>query len=466
MGEVESYNDNVKMMMGDYQNAIWKMAWPLILSMLITSSYNLGDGILVSLLGTDAFAAVGFVTPLFMIITGIANGLGAGASSFIAQKIGAKDKKGADLGAGQSIFISILISLIFTALILPFQESILLSFGAFKVIELSLEYSTVLIVGVIFLITSSILTGILRAEGDVKRPLYVLAATTVLNTFLDYIFIMPWGFNLGVSGVAIGTVIASGVATIIFLYWLTIKNDTYVTVKIKYLKPKWNILKGILIVGIPASLEMFCSAAMVIIINSVLVMISGHSAVAAYSAGMRIILFAMVPTLGLSMASISVSASSYGAGLYDRVRNVFLFSLKLGFILSVIIGIIIFIFAPQLSSLYHLSAQTKILSRLVAIMLKIYLIFFIATPIGMISGAFFQSLGKGPISLALTIIREFILSTVCMLFFAFVLEMDVIGVFLGLVIGKLLGAVIAFLYANYYSKNLIKKMDKDKSNNT
>lgn len=205
---------------------------------------------------------------------------------------------------------------------------------------------------------------------------------------------------------------------------------------------------------------------MVIIINSVLVMISGHSAVAAYSAGMRIILFAMVPTLGLSMASISVSASSYGAGLYERVRNVFLFSLKLGFILSLIIGIIIFIFAPQLSSLYHLSAHTKILSRLVAIMLKIYLIFFIATPIGMISGAFFQSLGKGPTSLALTIIREFILSTVCMGFFAFVLDMDVIGVFLGLVIGKLLGAVIAFLHANYYSKNLIKKMDKDKSNNT
>lgn len=257
MGEVESYNDNVKMMMGDYQNAIWKMAWPLILSMLITSSYNLGDGILVSFLGTDAFAAVGFVTPLFMIVTGIANCLGAGASSFIAQRIGAKDKTGADLGAGQSIIISILISLIFTAIILPFQESILLSFGAFKVIELSLEYSTVLIVGVIFLITSSILTGILRAEGDVKRPLYVLAATAVLNTFLDYIFIMPWGFNLGVSGVALGTVIASGVATIIFLYWLTIKNDTYVTVKIKYLKPKWNILKGILIVGIPASLEMF-----------------------------------------------------------------------------------------------------------------------------------------------------------------------------------------------------------------
>ena len=65
MGEVKSYNKNIKNMMGEYHKATWTMAWPMIISMLITTSYNLGDGIIVSILGTKAFSAVGFVTPLF-----------------------------------------------------------------------------------------------------------------------------------------------------------------------------------------------------------------------------------------------------------------------------------------------------------------------------------------------------------------------------------------------------------------
>lgn len=464
MGEVESYTENVKMMMGEYHKAVWKMAWPMIISMLITMSYNLCDGIIVSILGTNAIAAVGFVTPLFMIATGIANGLAAGTSSFIARKIGAKDKKGADLGASQSIFITVFMSIIITIIVLLFQKNIFLALGAFEVIDLALEYSTVSFIGIIFILMSSILTGVLRAEGDVKRPLYVLASTAVLNTFLDYIFIIPQGFNLGISSVALGTVIASGIASLILLYWLLIKKDTYVNIKKEYLKPYWNVLKGILIVGIPASLEMFCSAAMVIIINAFLAYIADKHAIASYAAGMRIILFAMVPTLGLSMATISVSASSYGAGLYKKVRNVLLYSIKLGLILSVAIGIIIFIFAPYLSSLFSLSANNT-LTGLVEKMLRIYFVFFIATPIGLLSGTFFQSLGKGPISLGLTIIREIIFSTIGLFLFAFVLNLGVLGVFLGLVLGKLVGATIGFLYANSYSKNLIKNMDKNKTNN-
>ena len=84
-------------------------------------------------------------------------------------------------------------------------------------------------------------------------------------------------------------------------------------------------------------------------------------------------------------------------------------------------------------------------------------------PIGLIPGAFFQSLGKGSISLGLTIIRENILSTLSIYIFAFVLNMGILGVFLALVLGKLVGSLIGFLYANYYSKNLIKKMDKNKA---
>ena len=461
MAEVEAHDKNVKMMMGDYKKAMQKMAWPMILSMLITMSYNLVDGILVSILGTNALAAVGFVTPLFMVVNGLANGLGAGAASFISRKIGAKDKDGADLGASQSIFISIFISIIISIIILIFQKNILISLGARGVIDLALQYCTILFAGAIFIMFSSIFAGVLRAEGDVKRALYVMALTAILNIILDYYFIMPWGLNLSVGGVALATVLSSAISGVVLLYWLLIKKDTYVTVKTEYLKPHWDVIKGILIVGIPAALEMMCIATMVVIINAVLSIISDTQAVASYTAGMRIVLFGIVPAVGLSMATIAVAGSSYGAALYERLRNVLFYSLKFGLVLSVGIGLIIFIFAPQLSFVFTLSENSGGLSDLIAVMLRIYFLFFLATPIGLLSGAFFQSLGKGPLSLGLTVIREIILPTIFVLLFTFVFGFGVLGVLFAIVLGKLLGAIIGFLYANYYSNNLIKKYGKE-----
>lgn len=458
----EANNKNVKMMMGDYKVAVRKMAWPMILSMLITMSYNLIDGIWVSVLGAAPLAAVGFVTPLFMVVNGLGNGLGAGASSFIARKIGAKRKDLADLGASQSLLISIIIPIIIAVFILLFQNPILKGLGASgEVLNLALDYSTIIFSGCIFIIVTAVLTGVLRAEGDVKRALYIMTLTAVVNIILDPIFMLPWGLNLGVAGIAFATVLSSAISAVVILYWILIKKDTYLNIYKKDLKLNGSVIKDILMVGIPAALEMMCIAVMLGVVNSMFTLIADNNAVAAYTAGMRVVLFGIVPSVGLSMATIAVAGSSFGARKFRRLKNVFNYSMMLGIIMSVAIGAFVFVFSNQIATIFSFSSNTGVLVEPISNFLKVFFIFFLATPLGLLSGSFFQSLGKGPTSLGLTIFREIIFPTAFVILLAMVLNYGVWGVWFGVVTGKLIGALIGWIYASHYSTGLIKKYGEE-----
>ncbi|MDR3063454.1 MAG: MATE family efflux transporter, partial [Methanobrevibacter sp.] len=116
---------NIDLITGDPKKAIVKLAWPMMVSMLLIMVYNLADSIWIAGLGSDALAALGFVTPLFMIIIGLGNGLGAGANSLIARSIGGKDKKTADNAALHSVLITFILSILTPIIVLLFLKDIL-----------------------------------------------------------------------------------------------------------------------------------------------------------------------------------------------------------------------------------------------------------------------------------------------------------------------------------------------------
>jgi len=142
----------------------------MIVSMLLMMVYNLADSIWVAGLGPNSLAALGFITPLFMMVIGLGNGLGAGANSLISWCIGAKNKKGSDNAAIHSIILTITLSVVLTLFILIFLKDILLTMGAGESLTLAVQYGQIVFGGLIFLIFTSVASGILRAEGDVKRP--------------------------------------------------------------------------------------------------------------------------------------------------------------------------------------------------------------------------------------------------------------------------------------------------------
>lgn len=447
-------NENVDVVLGDHKKAIRTLAWPMMLSMLIMSTYNLVDGIWVAGLGADALAAIGFVTPLFMIINALSNGLGTGVSSLIARFIGAKDKKGADLGASQAIILSILSSIILSVFLLIFQKDLLILLGAKSVLGVTLDYSTIVFIGAITFVISGVGSGILRAEGDVKRAMYAMAISAVLNTFLDPIFIYTFGW--GITGAALATVLSSSISAIVIVYWILVKKDTFVEIKKEYLNFNKKIIDEILVVGIPASFEMIAISICESILIVLLTFTGGVSAVSVYTAGMRFVMFAIVPAVGLSLATVTVAGAAYGAHKLLKLKETFNYSIKIGFIFSIVLSVLVFIFAEEIALIFSYSGQTAMLTPLIANFLRVMAIFFLAEPFGIISSSLFQSMGKGTTSLKLTLIREFVAMIFFSLLFVFAFNMGYAGVWWGVAIGKLAGSVFSYLYAKIYVDKIIR----------
>lgn len=444
----------ISLITGDPKKAIRSLALPMIISMLLMMAYNLADSIWVAGLGPNALAALGFITPVFMIVIGLGNGLGAGATSLIARCIGAKNKKGADNAAIHSILLILVVSVVLTAFILIFLPNILMSMGADGSLDLAIQYGQIVFGGLIFLIFSSVASGILRAEGDVKRAMYAMAATAILNIVLDPIFIYSLG--MGIAGAAWATLLSSATASGLILYWLLIKRDTYVSLKRSDFKPNFKVIKDILMVGMPASAEFFVMSVLGIVLNIILVTTGGTDAVAVYTAGWRVVMIAMIPAIGIGTAAITVAGAAYGARKYENVSTSLNYSVKLGTLIAVITSILTYIFAFNISGIFAYSSQSAFLAPSIASFLQVMCLFYIIVPFGIMASSIFQAMGKGMTSLILTVIREVAFISVFAYLFAFVLGIGEHGVWWGIVIGGAFGCALAYIWARLYINRLKK----------
>ncbi|MDL2246497.1 MATE family efflux transporter [Methanobrevibacter sp. OttesenSCG-928-K11] len=455
MNNEKTKNENVSVIIGNPKKAIRKLAWPMIISMFLTMAYNLADGIWVAGLGTDALAALGFVSPLFMIIIGLGSGLGAGANSLIARSIGANDKKTADNAAIHSLILSTIISIILTIIILVFLKDILLFMGAGSTIDLALEYGYLVMGGLIVFILSNVGASILRSEGDVNRAMYAMAITAILNIVIDPIFI--YTFNMGMAGAAWATLISASLSCAVIAYWLFIKKDTYLSFGKKDFKYDTKIIKDLLNVGIPASAEMFLISILTILMNLVLVIVSGNEAVAICTAGMRVINMGMIPHIGLGTAVLTVCGAAYGAKDYKKMLLGFNYSVKLGLIMSIITTVAFYIFAPQIAGIFTYTQSSSLLQSGLIVFIQITSLSLLPVPIGLIPISLFQGVGKGISALAMAVIREVIATAFFILLFTFVFTWAEIGVWWALVLGSLVGSVVGYIWAKMYISRLLKK---------
>ncbi|WP_295617663.1 MATE family efflux transporter [uncultured Methanobrevibacter sp.] len=204
------------MITGDPKKAIVKLSYPLMLTMILLMMYNLVDSIWVAGLGTEALAAIGFVTPLFMAVIGMGNGVAADANSLIARMIGAEDYDQANNAALHSILLSVIISAILTAIMLIFMVPILEAIGARDTMQYSLDYSYVIFGFMFVIVFEELASAIFRAEGDIRRATIVIAASVVVNIVLDPILI--YHFNIGISGAAWATIISTVFSCSILAY--------------------------------------------------------------------------------------------------------------------------------------------------------------------------------------------------------------------------------------------------------
>lgn len=443
----------VALIRGDPRKAIVRLSLPMIAAMLLQSSYNVVNAVWVAGLGSDAIAAIGFITPLFMILMGLGVGIGSGVTSTIARRIGACDRKGANNAAIHGLLLSGGLGLAVTLPLILLAEPIAVLFGAGPTAPLAAEYARIIFSGIVLLFMVNIGYSILRAEGDAKRAMYAMVASAILNMVLDPILIY-WA-GLGIAGAAYGVLISMGMVILVMVYWFFGRRDTYISFHRADYSPDRSLIADMLGVGLPASLEFVLMSVLSIIINWMLVIIAGTDAVAAYTAGWRIVIFAIIPVAAIGTTVIAVSGASYGARQFGKLRTALRFGIAFGAGIGLLLSVIIYALAHQIAWIFAYSPESAHLAPTIASFLATMCVFFPFVAPGLISGSVFQGTGKGLYSLIISIFRTLVFCAVFAYLFAFTLGLGEPGVWWGIVAGDILGGIVGYLWAQYYVNRLI-----------
>ena len=439
---------NIEMITGDPKKAIVKLAIPMMISMLLIMMYNIADSIWVAGLGADALAAIGFITPLFMVLVGLGNGIGAGANSLIARNIGAGNRDGANNAALHAIVLSIIVSVIFTILIEVFMVPILQFMGAGDTIQYAMNYSYIIFGFLFIFVYSGVASAIFRSEGDMRRATIAIAVTAIMNIILDPVFI--YLLNFGIAGAAWATVISAILSCLVMSYWIWGKKDLYLDLSPKNFDYSSSIMIDTLQVAIPSTLENIVFSALAIIINSMLVLAAGTTAVAVYTASMRIVQLCMIPLIGIGTAVLTVAGVAYGAHNYENLKTAHSYSIKIGFAVSIALGAIMFIFSQQIATVFSYTSASAAMAPEIATALSVLTLFVLAIPHGIMSSMMFQGVGKGTYSLLITLLRSLILESVFAYIFCFIFGWGLTGIYAGVVFGCFVGGTVGYIWAKLF----------------
>ncbi len=323
--------------------------------------------------------------------------------------------------------------------------------GAEQVIDLAMQYGSINFIFAFVFLIDFLMSSILRSEGAMKRATVIMAIGCILNGAMDPIFI--YYLNMGVSGAAVSSVVASFISILIACYWIFIKKDTHVKISLDHFNPNSLLTKEILNVGIPATLEGITMDISTIIINYMLMIVGGSVAVAIFTAGFKIISLSLIPAMGVEFAILTVAGMSFGAGMYEKIKSCYHYSIKFSTLICVIIAVLMFIFSNDLAIIF---SQDISLVQGISEFIKILSIGVIAIPIGLCSTAMFQAKGNGIMSLILVLLRDIILGVVFAIIFGFILNMGVFGIFLGISVGYIVAGIISYISFEIYYNRLSK----------
>ncbi|MFO8050899.1 MAG: MATE family efflux transporter [Thermoplasmatota archaeon] len=447
----------VDTLLGNPKKAIFKLSIPMVIAMSVQTIYNLADAIWVSGLGADHLSAVGFFFPFFFLIMALANGLGIGGGAAISRRIGARDKKGADNVAGHVIVLMLLIATAFTIptyLLLPEVFDLV---GAGEVKHLALSYGRIIIMFSLVIFFANNANAILRSEGDTKRAMYAMVLGSILNIFLDPLFI--YVFGLGIAGAAWATMLSFSITGMLLFYWLFLRKNTFVTIRLRRFRFRWLIFKDIMRVGFPASLQQMSMSFNMMFLNVIVVTVGGTDGVAVFSTGWRIVMISILPLMGISTALVPVAGAAYGSRSFRKLKLALYHAIRYGLLMEIGMSVLIFIFAGFIVLIFTWSPDSQHLRHDLTIFLRMFSLMSFTAAFGMLSGAVFQAIGKGFNSLLVTIFRTLVFALTFAYFFGIVLDWGLIGVWAGILTGNALGAALGYLWVTYHIRSLMRRYD-------
>ncbi|MBE7040448.1 MAG: MATE family efflux transporter [Ruminococcaceae bacterium] len=305
------------------QGTPWKgilqFTFPMIIGNIAQQLYSTVDSIVVGqYVGDNALAAVGSAMPILNMLLVLFVGISAGVNIMVSQYFGAKNREGLSYSIGNGLTVTAIACLILMLAATPLVKPMLVMLNTPEtILQGCYEYLMISVIGIAGMAYYNILSGIIRGMGDSVSVLIYLLVATVINIGLDIYFVA--GLNMGVAGVALATVIAQGISSVLCIIKLARMRQEF-DFKSKFFAPKAQYVKTMIRLGLPSGLtQMIMSSAMIVVQS--LTNQFGEQFIAANVVIMRVDGFAMMPNLSFGMALTTYAGQNVGAGRYDRVTK-------------------------------------------------------------------------------------------------------------------------------------------------
>lgn len=343
---------------GSISGNLIRFAVPLLAGNLFQQLYNMVDTWVIGQSGDNAaYAAVGSIGPITNILVGFFSGLSTGAGVVISQYFGAKKEDMVRKSVHTASALTLVLALLFTILgtfFAPKMAAVMLdtSNSDPEVLKCASDYLTIYFAGVSGLMIYNMGAGYLRAIGDSDRPFFFLMVTTLVNIGLDFLFVFRMGW--GTKGVAIATIIAQAVSAVLILITL-FRTDTCVRLFLREIRFHKDLLKQILVVGLPFAVQTAIVSFSNVFVQSYIAGANGEQAImlSSWTSYSKIDQFIFLPLTSLSLATSTFVGQNLGKGDVKRAKRGTLVAFELAFSVTVAVIAVVELFAPQLAAFFN-----------------------------------------------------------------------------------------------------------------
>lgn len=316
-----------------------RLAIPTIISMLVTSIYNMADTFFVSQLSTSASGAVGVMFSAMSMIQAIGFTLGMGSGNHISRSLGNRDEERAGVFAATAFYTAAIIGVGILAVGTLFSRQLVFFLGATETIApYAQDYARYILIGAPFMMTSFVMNNILRSQGNAVFAMVGITVGGILNMILDPLLI--FGLDLGISGAAIATMVSQIISFCILLYQCNARPDC-IKIQLSKFRPSGKVYGEILHAGLPSFCRQGLASAAAVILNFAAGPY-GDAAIAAMSIVTRFMMFINSSLIGFGQGFQPVCGFNFGAERYDRVLEAFWFCVKVAVIMLTVFGIVSF----------------------------------------------------------------------------------------------------------------------------
>lgn len=433
-----------------------KLAIPSVIAQLVNMLYNIIDRVYIGHMpevGKEALTGVGVCLPLILIVSAFAALVSSGGAPRASINLGEKKYNDAEVILGNCFSLQIIISVILTVLLLLFNEQFLMKFGASSdTIEYATSYMNIYAIGTIFVQLTLGMNGFISCQGFTKHSMISVAIGAVVNIILDPVFI--FGFNMGVAGAALATIIAQCASTIWVLSFLR-SEKSFLKLKLSNMKLQAKVILPCILLGLATFIMQASESIIAICFNSSLQFYGGDLEVGAMTILSSVMQFTMMPMQGVAQGAQPIISYNYGAKNKERVKAIFKLLTIVCFTYSLCLWSSIMLFPRGFASIFT-SDQTLV--PFTAKMLRIYCGGLCIFGIQIACQMTFVSIGSSLSSIVVAVFRKFIILIPLIYIVPHLVNDPVIGVYLSEPIADITAVLFTICLFSFKFKKALNKI--------